>query len=84
MVQVDVIVNTTSPELSLNTGGVSKGLLNVAGEGLQKECNSKYPNGIKYGDIAVTAGSKLQCKEVYHVCCKTWNGEATRKVRSRN
>lgn len=77
--KADVIVNTTATDLKLNVGGVSKGLLGIAGEELQNECNSKYPNGITHGDIAVTGGAKLQCKEVYHVSCKPWNGEQTRK-----
>lgn len=77
--QADVIVNTTSTDLKLNVGGVSKGLLSVAGDGLQTDCNSKYPDGITYGDIAVTGGAKLSCKEVYHVCCKPWSGEQTRQ-----
>lgn len=77
--QADVIVNTTSTDLKLNVGGVSKGLLAIAGNELQSECTSKYPDGISYGEIAVTGGGKLQCKEVYHVCCKTWSGEQTRQ-----
>ena len=55
-------------------------MLKEAGDELQDECNRKYPRGVTYGDIAVTGGGKLRCKEVYHVCCKTWNGEETRKV----
>lgn len=77
--QADIIVNTTSTDLKLNFGGVSKGLLAVAGDELQSECTNKYPDGISYGEIAVTGGGKLHCKEVYHVCCKTWSGEQTRQ-----
>ena len=78
--KADVIVNTTSTDLKLNVGGVSKGLLSVAGDALQNECNTKYPNGMAYGDIAVTSGAQLQCKEVYHTCLRTWSGDQTRQV----
>ncbi|XP_046556181.1 uncharacterized protein LOC124265429 [Haliotis rubra] len=66
-VKADVLVNTTSLKLELNQGAVSKSLLKEAGKDIQKECNTKYPQGIKHGEIAETdAGNIKGCKAIYH------------------
>ncbi|WAR22518.1 PAR14-like protein [Mya arenaria] len=65
--EADVIVNTTSHKLDLNTGRVSKALLRAAGADLQKECHTQFPNGIGNRGIALTRGHGLPCQYVIHV-----------------
>jgi O-acetyl-ADP-ribose deacetylase (regulator of RNase III) len=72
--QADVIVNTTHPSLDLRSGAVSKSILDKAGQGLQDECNSKYPDGIKVGDVVNTQGHGLKCKAVFHTTLPPWSG----------
>ena len=59
-------MNNTIKDLILNTGSISKAILHAAGQSLKHECESKYPTGIKYGQVAVTGGHRLNCKKIYH------------------
>ena len=45
----------------------------------------KYPDGVRIGEVAVSTGGSLQCKEVYHGVMNKWDkGEGTsEKVNSR-
>ncbi|KAK2839530.1 hypothetical protein Q5P01_013270 [Channa striata] len=63
--QTDVIVNTTSPELKLDSGRISKALLDKAGPGIQQELR----RATYTGSLVTTKPHKLQCKEVYHTVC---------------
>lgn len=65
-IKADVIVNSTLKDLTLSTGQVSKAILRAAGQSLKEECDNKYPNGIKYGQVAVTGGHGLKCRKIYH------------------
>ncbi|CAG2248583.1 unnamed protein product [Mytilus edulis] len=78
--KVDAIVNTTSKDLQLGKGTVSASLLNHGGSDLQKECSKKYPNGVNYGEVAVTSGAKLQSKIVCHVSLEKWEDDSSIKV----
>lgn len=64
--QVDVIVNSNLRSLDLSRGRASKALLDAAGDGIQTECRTNYPNGIEDGEIAITSGGQLSCKAIYH------------------
>ncbi|CAI9714769.1 Hypothetical predicted protein [Octopus vulgaris] len=72
-VSVDVIVNSTSKNLQLNNGSISKLILNAAGPEIQNECNQKYPRGISTSEIAVTKGYNLNCKNVFHLVLPPWD-----------
>ena len=61
-----MIVNNTIKDLTLNTGSISRAILHAAGPSLKEECESKYPTGIQYGQVAVTGGHRLRCKNIYH------------------
>jgi O-acetyl-ADP-ribose deacetylase (regulator of RNase III) len=70
---VNVIVNTTSHDLVLTNGAVSNTLLKVAGNEMQREIASKYPNGLKTETFAITSGHGLQCRQVYHTALNAFN-----------
>lgn len=69
----EIIVNNTDSNLKLRNGGMSEAILEEAGEELQEECDSDYPNGIKIGEIAVTGSYNLGCKEIYHGTLPKWD-----------
>lgn len=73
--QVDVIVNSANKSMKLSSGGLSQSLIDIAGEELQEEANQKYKNGIVDGDVAVTGGYGLKCREVYHGSIPSWHGK---------
>lgn len=65
-------MNSTNQALALNHGQISKAFLQAAGRKLKEECSKSYPNGICFGEVAVTQGYKLECKHVYHVAMPKW------------
>ncbi|XP_063404473.1 protein mono-ADP-ribosyltransferase PARP14-like [Mytilus trossulus] len=71
--KVDVIVNSTSSNLNLENGMLSQSVLRAGGQRLQNECTQNYPNGIKEGEVAITTGGKLSCKNVLHGCLPSWH-----------
>ena len=79
LLQVDVILNSSNDQLDLDQGAVSKSLLKVAGLAMQKEIKTKYPNGIRPGEIAETKGYKLKAEHVFHSCLSSWNVHAPAK-----
>ena len=52
-------------DLHLNRGKSSKSLLDVGGQGLMAEIETRYPNGVKHGEVAIISGGNLQCQELY-------------------
>ncbi|CAF0802138.1 unnamed protein product [Brachionus calyciflorus] len=58
--QADVIVNTTNTSLSLSSGILSNSILQVAGNAIENECRTNYPNGIKRNSIAITTAGNMQ------------------------
>ncbi|WAQ98782.1 PAR15-like protein, partial [Mya arenaria] len=61
---VDVIVNTTAPNLDLTQGAAS---LAKGGRSIQTEVNlKKGPGKLAEGSIVVTSGGNLDCTEIYH------------------
>ena len=45
---------------------------------MQRECDSKYRDGIRVGEIAVTGGYNLNCKKVYHIAVDSYEKENAR------
>lgn len=68
-----MIVNSTDKSLNLTLGATSKSLLRAGGESLQKECRMKYKSGVQPGEVAVTKGGNLHCRQVYHGAIKKWD-----------
>ena len=62
---MDVLVNSTSSDMNLSNGMVSKILLQKCGPELQQECSALTP--LAPGEVATTTAYKLQCKSIYHI-----------------
>eukprot|EP00106_Octopus_bimaculoides_P016605 XP_014784047.1 PREDICTED: poly [ADP-ribose] polymerase 14-like [Octopus bimaculoides] len=77
---VDVIVNSTNEHLLLDSGSISRFLLNAAGSEMQVECNQKYPQGISSSEIAITKGYNLNCKNVFHLVLPSWDENSSHLV----
>ena len=60
-------MNSTNPEMNFTQGGVSQAIYRMGGPDLEKECRKNYPKGIQLGEVAVTKGHRLRCKELYHI-----------------
>lgn len=68
-----MIVNTASKNLNLSQGAVSLSISKTGGDSIQQECKTKYPEGINFGEIAVTGGGNLACKIVCHGALPSWD-----------
>uniref|UniRef100_A0A8B8E6G0 Poly [ADP-ribose] polymerase n=1 Tax=Crassostrea virginica TaxID=6565 RepID=A0A8B8E6G0_CRAVI len=68
----DVIVCSVGQDWDLNRGKSIKGLLHVGGQGLIAEIETRYPNGVKHGEVATISGGNLQCQELYLGCLPGW------------
>ncbi|XP_029655809.1 protein mono-ADP-ribosyltransferase PARP14-like, partial [Octopus sinensis] len=79
-VSVDVIVNSTNEHLQLDSGSISKSILNAAGPQIQAECNRKYPQGISTSKIAITEGYNLNCENVIHLALPPWDENSSDSI----
>ncbi|KAM4558451.1 poly(ADP-ribose) polymerase family member 14-related sequence 1 isoform 3-T3 [Odontesthes bonariensis] len=70
--KTEVIVNTVAEDLALNKGAVSNAILGAAGPKLQKLVDGQNANGTP-GEVIVTDGCKLKCKQVFHVIAPSWD-----------
>lgn len=68
----EAIVNTTSLNLDLDSGKVSRSILRKAGGGIQDQLRRYHPKGITQGEVAVTRGFSLDCRFVYHGALDYW------------
>ena len=66
-------MNSTNRSLKLNTGAVSRTLLQNAGDNIQTECHQNAPNGIGFGEVVVTSGGRLNCQHIVHGACPLWD-----------
>ncbi len=65
----DIIVNTTTEDMTLDKTAVSKSILEKAGDELQKYCKQYVENGMRldHGQILITrACGKLRCRKIIH------------------
>ncbi|XP_071090307.1 protein mono-ADP-ribosyltransferase PARP15-like [Haliotis cracherodii] len=70
---VDVIVNSTSSSLILESGPLSSAIYNAAGDSIQEECKVKYPTGVETEEIAETSGGRLPSRRIYHTYLGCWS-----------
>ena len=74
ILKVDAIVNSTSKNLELNNGQLSRAIFNAAGEQIQNELTKNYPDGIEYNQVAVSTNGKLKDKKfIFHCSISDWN-----------
>ena len=62
-------MNSAPNNLQLASGQMSAALLKAAGSTIQQECTSAYPVGLQDGEVAITTGGNLACKQIYHAVC---------------
>ena len=72
ILQVDVVVCSSSKNLDLNRGRASKALLDIAGEEMKEDCEAKYPDGIEYGEVAMVCSGNIACKKAYFIALPVW------------
>lgn len=85
--KVDVIVNTTSRNLDMTRGAVSKAILEAAGDELKNEI-AKTPvikQGsqrirVEYGDIVETFGYRLKCQRIFHGTLYKWTDDQSKSL----
>lgn len=77
---MDVIVNSSNPQLDLSQGRASSALLAAAGSRIQRECTQKYPRGVRGGEIAVTTGGNLNCAAIYHAVLTRYSSRKDENV----
>lgn len=77
--QANILVGTASGNLNLDQNPCAMALSRAAGQGLQRECNTKKP--VAVGDIAVLSQTgRLNCQAVIFAICCDWNDGQERKV----
>lgn len=77
--QADVLVGTAAHNLSLNQNPCASALSQAAGQGLQRECDSKSP--VSVGNIAVLHQvGRLKCQAVIFAICSEWDSGKGKKV----
>ena len=78
-IKADVIVNTTSPNLMLNCGILSKRILKSAGDEIQSECKNYYPNGIDSQEVAITSAGKISqlFMYIFHITSNYFESDET-------
>lgn len=63
-----MLVNLVTPDLNLNSGMISKQILQKAGIELSTELKQNYPNGITPDTIAISKAGRLNNFErIFHI-----------------
>lgn len=82
--QADVIICAASRNLDLSKGRMSKSMLEAAGQEIQNECKSKYPDGIGHDEIADVKGGKMKCKRIYFVALPLYGSKGSEEQALKN
>ena len=78
-----MVCNTTAKDLNLNSGAVSKSILEVAGQTIQKEVSEQCPYGLRVGEHVISSAGNMKCRRIFHVVLDAWDGDngTAREVR---
>ena len=70
-----MLFNSTSKNLDLNTGAVSRSIMQAAGDIIQREISDAKPNGLQVGEYVTSSGGNLKmCKMIVHASLCGWDG----------
>ena len=68
-----MIFNSTSIDLNLNTGVLSKAVLEAAGPSIQNEVSQQSPGGPQGGQYVISSGGNLPCQCIFHAVLRQWD-----------
>ncbi|XP_069139916.1 uncharacterized protein [Argopecten irradians] len=74
--KADVIAATVSDDLDISKGKAMTALATKCGPTLKTECATKYPMGLKIGDLAEISPGNLSCKALYLGTLPSYNNGA--------
>ena len=70
-----MVCNTTAKDLNLNSGAVSKSIVEVAGQAIQKEVSEQCPYGLRVGEHVTTSAGNMKCRCIFHAVLDKWDGD---------
>ena len=69
-----MLFNSTRRNLDLDTGAVSRSILQAAGDTIQREVSDVKPNGLEFGEFVTSSGGNLNfCKMIIHASLCEWD-----------
>ena len=71
--QVDMIFNSTSQDINLNSGAISKSILKAAGAIIQMEVAQYSLQRLHAGQHVTTSGGNLSCQLIFHAALQSWD-----------
>lgn len=80
--QAKVLVCSGPKSLQLTNAGMAEQMLKIAGKNLQSSCDNKYPDGIDFGELAVTRGFNLKCDFVYHGALEDYSTDHIKAIKN--
>ena len=79
----DAIVNTTSSDLNLKNGTVSKLIFHRAGDQIQNELSTNYPKGLDKKNLVAmsSVGNLKNCgKYIFHIALSDYDSQHEKKI----
>ena len=70
-----MVCNTTAKDLNLNSGAVSKSIVEVAGQAIQKEVSEQCQFGLQVGEHVTTSAGNIKCRRIFHAVLDKWDGD---------
>ncbi|XP_052804374.1 uncharacterized protein LOC128234271 isoform X2 [Mya arenaria] len=73
--QADVFVNAATQDINLRVGALGRAILDVAGEEVLDDIKRAYPDGVRYGEVAIsnTGRMKDRVKAFFHGQIPNWS-----------
>ena len=70
-----MVCNTTAKDLNLNSGAVSRSIVEVAGQTIQKEVSEQCPCGLRVGEHITTSAGNMKCRRIFHAVLGALDGD---------